>query len=87
MIEFLFIWYSLFGFFYHPHKNEEKYLKNEFGGWSQNRPGPRKKKVYPRIENGLIYPLSARGMSKEEIWSKKRWNKNKKWLKKLVVYF
>ena len=59
----------IIGNFHHSHKNEEKYNKNEFGGWMQHRPKKYGKEYrnYPRIKNGLIFPLAARGLPKEEI--------------------
>ena len=58
--------FSIVGIFYHSHKNEEKYNRDECGGWSTNDgrviTKPRKNKnKHPRICNNMVYPLKCRG--------------------------
>ena len=67
--------YVICGVFYHSHENDEKWNRDEYGGWKTN--GIRKnanttrkkpKIEYPRIKNGKIIPLWARAtMSVEEV--------------------
>ena len=57
--------FSIAGIFYHSHKNEEKYNRDEFGGYSidgRRVTKPRKNKNrHPRIKNNMVYPLKCRG--------------------------
>ena len=68
--------YSILGVFYHSHKNDEKYNRDEAGGWKKysakalkyserKRLADRK----PRIRNGKVFPLSARkaGITVEDL--------------------
>ena len=67
--------YLICGTFYHSHENDEKWNRDEFGGWKTN--GIRKnanttrkkpKIEYPRIRNGKIIPLWARAtMTVEQV--------------------
>jgi len=65
--------YSISGYFYHSHENDEKWNRDEFGGWKtngirKNASNKPKTKHYPRIKNGKILPLWARAtMTVEEV--------------------
>ena len=64
--------YSITGFFYHSHKYDARYHKDEQGLWKKVSNDPNKKppKIErPRIRNGRVVPLSARlaGITKEDI--------------------
>ena len=50
--------HSLKGNFYHCHKDEEKFDRDEFGGFSTCDSA--KKKYYLRVKNGKVFPLRAR---------------------------
>ena len=65
--------YELSGWFYHSHKNEEKYHRNEFGGWSCNDSFARMDLNRPRTKAyafvryckknkcDMVFPLKCRG--------------------------
>ena len=56
--------YELTGIFYHSHKNEEKYHRNEYGGWEVNHVTKAKRpkgKNNPTVRNNMVYPLKCRG--------------------------
>ena len=56
--------HSIVGIFYHSHKNEEKYHRNEYGGWEVNHVTKAKRpkgKNNPTVRNNMVYPLKCRG--------------------------
>ena len=68
--------YSIFGLFYHTHENDEKFNRDEVGGWKVHSAKAlkysEKKRLRdrkPRFNRGKVYPLSARmaGITKEDI--------------------
>ena len=54
--------YSLAGVFYHCHEYDEKFNRNELGGWLQFRKNKCKKKkpCYARVIKNQIFPIRAR---------------------------
>ena len=73
--------YSLCGFFYHSHQDDQKYHRTEHGGWICHNEDPdkpkSKAKQFPRVRNGKIFPLSARmaGITMEDILAAKKQRK------------
>ena len=64
--------YSITGSFYHSHKNDTRYHKDDLGLSKVISDKPRKrpyKQERPRFKNGKVWPLSARlaGITKEDI--------------------
>ena len=55
--------HSIVGIFYHSHKNDEKYHRNEYGGWDVNHVTRAKsqRKNHPAVRNNKLYPLKCRG--------------------------
>ena len=54
--------HCLIGTFYHCHENDEKYHKDELGGWKsyKKRKSIKKKQYYARVKNNQVFPIRAR---------------------------
>ena len=54
--------HSIVGIFYHPHKNEEEYHKDKYGGWAREKPIRAKfqRKKHPEVRNNKVYPVKCR---------------------------
>ena len=74
--------FTISGTFYHSHENDEKYHKNEAGGWTKFSNITTKKSMEkdkkPRIKNGKVFPIAARmaGITVEDIEKNRKWVKN-----------